>query len=403
MAGTKAGAQIRHTLTGLADDVSAAIAAAGRNGLDSRDEGMGGSNTSTPVGSGHDGGSSATPPDEATGPITCQAIGVCPPQSQPTKQRAGTPQARGPPAPETTQSQAPAKKAPLPKDITKAQAANAEKIAKVGQKMGIPKRGLQVALATAFQESGLRNLNRGDRDSLGLFQQRPSQGWGTKAQVRDPTHAATEFFKHLKKVPGWEKKSITQAAQAVQRSASPNAYAKWAKQASALLDHVTGTGKTTPKKGTKPPADQPTDGTSTGSRTPRGTDDLAGSIRELTGNFVTNLLGVLGIGQQGGQAGAGGGQGSTGTGSSNQDNLADSIQQLTGNFVTNLLDLLGIGQQSGQNGGGQNGTGGGSTGTGGGQNNGWALNNDGQFAGTECQSEVECALAGGGLRTRQPS
>ncbi|WP_037070404.1 DUF4781 domain-containing protein, partial [Pseudonocardia acaciae] len=436
VAGKKAGSQTRQALSGLADEVSQAIAAGGK-GLDSRGRGMNGTNTSTPVGSGHDGGSPSTPPDAGSGPITCQAIGVCPSQGQPTRQRAGAPQARGPPAEQTSTptaaktksaktkptdkpaAQPAAKKAPLPKGISKAQAANAEKIVKVGQKMGIPKRGLQVALAAAFQESGLRNVHHGDRDSLGLFQQRPSQGWGSKAQVLNPTHAATEFFKHLKKVSGWQKKSINDAAQAVQNSGRPHAYAKWTKKASALLDHVLGntgnTGKTSKKDRTPTPQSASTSGTGTG----RGTDrqnDLAGSIQELTGNFVTNLLGVLGIGQQGGQQGgqAGTGQGSTGTGTSNQDNsLASSIQQLTSNFVTNLLDLLGIGQQGGQPGGTGGGTGGAGGGTGGGgqtggagggQDEGWSLGGqDGQFAGTACQSEAECALAGGNLQTRQPA
>lgn len=67
------------------------------------------------------------------------------------------------------------------------QRANAAAIVATGRQMGVPERGLWVALATALQESGLRNLDYGDRDSLGLFQQRPSQGWGSPAQVRDPT------------------------------------------------------------------------------------------------------------------------------------------------------------------------------------------------------------------------
>ncbi|GGK36669.1 hypothetical protein GCM10010124_31640 [Pilimelia terevasa] len=94
---------------------------------------------------------------------------------------------------------------------------------------------------TAMQESGLRNLPGGDRDSVGLFQQRPSQGWGTVAQLRDPAYAATKFYQRLAKVPGWERMSVTDAAQAVQRSAYPNAYAKHEPAAIRLLTAI-GTG-----------------------------------------------------------------------------------------------------------------------------------------------------------------
>ena len=77
-----------------------------------------------------------------------------------------------------------------------------------------------IALATAQQESRLRNLDYGDRDSLGLFQQRPSQGWGTEAQVQDPVYAAGKFYDGLVKVPDWETGRLTEIAQAVQRSAA---------------------------------------------------------------------------------------------------------------------------------------------------------------------------------------
>ena len=81
--------------------------------------------------------------------------------------------------------------------------------------------GWVVAVATAMQESGLRNLghlgDRNDHDSLGLFQLRPSQGWGTPAQALNPTYAATAFYVTLLRVPGWESMPLTEAAQAVQR------------------------------------------------------------------------------------------------------------------------------------------------------------------------------------------
>jgi len=82
-----------------------------------------------------------------------------------------------------------------------------------------------VALATAIQESGLRNLAYGDRDSLGIFQQRPSQGWGTKEQVQDAYYSTRKFYLALKKVADWQDLRVTEAAQAVQRSGFPEAYA----------------------------------------------------------------------------------------------------------------------------------------------------------------------------------
>ena len=88
--------------------------------------------------------------------------------------------------------------------ITPEQAANAAIIAEVAWDRGLPDRAVVIALATAQQESGLRNVDYGDRDSLGLFQQRPSMGWGTEAQVQDPEYAAGEFFDRLVGVVGWE-------------------------------------------------------------------------------------------------------------------------------------------------------------------------------------------------------
>lgn len=114
------------------------------------------------------------------------------------------------------------------------QMANAATIIAVGRQNNVPERGLVVAIAAAITESGLRNVNHGDRDSLGLFQQRPSQGWGTPAQVMNPTYAATQFYRHLLAVPDWRRLSVTQAAQAVQRSGLPNAYAAHERAAYAI-------------------------------------------------------------------------------------------------------------------------------------------------------------------------
>jgi hypothetical protein len=107
------------------------------------------------------------------------------------------------------------------------QMANAATIVAVGVISGIPDRGVVIALATAMQESELYNLSYGDRDSLGLFQQRPSQGWGTADDVQDPRYAAQAFYNQLVRVPGWADMRLTDAAQAVQRSAYPEAYQKW--------------------------------------------------------------------------------------------------------------------------------------------------------------------------------
>ncbi|WP_199584212.1 hypothetical protein [Blastococcus sp. TF02A-30] len=123
--------------------------------------------------------------------------------------------------------------------LTAEQATNATTIARVGRDRGLPDRAIVIALATAQQESGLRNLDYGDRDSLGLFQQRPSQGWGSPAQVQDPVYAAGIFYDRLVQVPGWETGELTLVADAVQRSAFPLAYAKWsgmAEELTAALD-----------------------------------------------------------------------------------------------------------------------------------------------------------------------
>src|SRR5579863_2836609 len=97
------------------------------------------------------------------------------------------------------------------------QGQNAAIIAAVGRKMGLPDHAATVALATALQESQLRNLPYGDLDSVGLFQQRPSQGWGTRQQLLDPVYAATAFYTRLTQIPGWQSMSVTDAAQAVQQ------------------------------------------------------------------------------------------------------------------------------------------------------------------------------------------
>ena len=105
------------------------------------------------------------------------------------------------------------------------QTANAALIGAIAVDRGLPPRAASIALATAYQESKLRNIDYGDRDSLGLFQQRPSQGWGTEEQIMDPVHATNAFYDGLVKLDGYETMNINDAAQTVQRSGHPEAYA----------------------------------------------------------------------------------------------------------------------------------------------------------------------------------
>ncbi|MEU0689351.1 heavy metal transporter [Streptomyces uncialis] len=120
------------------------------------------------------------------------------------------------------------------------QAVNAATIAAVGTARGMPERAVTIALATALQESGLRNITHGDRDSIGLFQQRPSQGWGTAEQIQDPAYSAAEFYRHLDEVAGYSRLPLTVAAQRVQRSGFPQAYAKHEPDATLLSAALTG-------------------------------------------------------------------------------------------------------------------------------------------------------------------
>ncbi|HSV38570.1 MAG TPA: hypothetical protein VLI04_07400 [Nocardioidaceae bacterium] len=120
------------------------------------------------------------------------------------------------------------------------QAENATTIAAVAVRRGLPARAISIAIATAFQESKLINVSHGDRDSLGLFQQRPSQGWGTEEQIMDPYYSANKFFDALVNVDGYEEMRITEAAQEVQRSAFPEAYEDHAEGARALASALTG-------------------------------------------------------------------------------------------------------------------------------------------------------------------
>lgn len=120
------------------------------------------------------------------------------------------------------------------------QAANAATITAVASQRGLPERAVTIALATAMQESGLRNIGHGDRDSVGLFQQRPSQGWGTARQIQDPVYASGEFYTHLTRIPDYSQLPLTVAAQRVQHSGFPRAYAKHEPDAALLTSALTG-------------------------------------------------------------------------------------------------------------------------------------------------------------------
>lgn len=132
-----------------------------------------------------------------------------------------------------------------PDGLTAEQASNAAVIVAVGQRpvgqrMSVPPRGWVIAVATALQESNLINIGGGPDDSLGLFQQRPSQGWGTPEQIMNPDYAAGKFYERLLAVPGWQTMPLTEAAQRVQKSAYPNAYAKHEARATEIVSAYTG-------------------------------------------------------------------------------------------------------------------------------------------------------------------
>lgn len=132
--------------------------------------------------------------------------------------------------------------------LSEDQRRNARTIIGVGKGASVPEYGWVIALATAMQESTLINIDYGDRDSLGLFQQRPSQGWGTEAQILDPVLSSKAFYgvaahtpnPGLLDIDGWQSMSVTQAAQAVQRSCCPDAYAKWESLARDIVAHESG-------------------------------------------------------------------------------------------------------------------------------------------------------------------
>jgi hypothetical protein len=149
------------------------------------------------------------------------------------------------------------------------QAGIAATIAGIAVRHRLPQRAITIALAAALQESQLQNLDYGDRDSVGVFQQRPSQGWGTTAEIEDPVYATTRFFAALVKVPGYTTMPVDQAAQDVQHSADGYAYEQWVGIATQLTGYFTGTW----------PAEVSC------WYTPAGRPDLAGALKQLTQTF----------------------------------------------------------------------------------------------------------------------
>lgn len=184
--------------------------------------------------------------------------------------------------------------------ITAEQATNAITIVQVTRDLGVSRRGLQIALATVIQESKLINLPGGDRDSIGLFQQRPSSGWGTPAQVGDPVLAIKAFYGRaahtnntgLLDIDGWQNLPLTQAAQQVQRSAFPNAYAQWEPVAGDISDLLGSDLPVTPNNSDKC---APTACPDTGLAVEKGlTPDALLVLRSVNARFGNHTYGGLG-------------------------------------------------------------------------------------------------------------
>ena len=124
--------------------------------------------------------------------------------------------------------------------LDREQVSNALVITAAASELGMAHHAVTVAIAAGLQESGLHNVDHGDRDSIGIFQQRPSQGWGTPSELLQPGYAARAFLSRLAQIADWESLPVTVAAQRVQRSATPNAYASWEAEARTIAQATTG-------------------------------------------------------------------------------------------------------------------------------------------------------------------
>lgn len=180
----------------------------------------------------------APPEDPAEGPPPAQSRAVAPDRSPEPEKAPGVPRTGTPPV----------------GGLTQQQMDHAAIIVATGQREGLPEQAYVVAIATALQESNLRNLANPawpvslnlphdgtgyDHDSVGLFQQRPSTGWGPVDRLMDPGYAAARFYRALAQVPGWQGMAVTVAAQSVQRSAFPYHYAKHEPLAREIVDALT--------------------------------------------------------------------------------------------------------------------------------------------------------------------
>ncbi|RKN48712.1 hypothetical protein D7223_11355 [Micromonospora endolithica] len=178
---------------------------------------------------------------------------VSPTPARPTPSAKPSPSATRAAAKKPARPARPARPRPVA-GLTQVQMDNAKVIVDVGVREKMPRRALVVAMATAMQESNLYNLandwvpesldlpNQGsgaDHDSVGLFQQRPSSGWGTVAELMRPSYAAAAFYRALREIPGWPEMSVAGAAQAVQVSAFPDAYAQHEERATTIVAALT--------------------------------------------------------------------------------------------------------------------------------------------------------------------
>lgn len=162
------------------------------------------------------------------------------------------------------------------------QARNAAIIAGMSIKRGLAPRAASIALATAYQESGLRNLDYGHSDSIGLFQQRPSKGWGTVEEIMNPWYSTREFYRAMERIKSWKTKDINDVAQTVQRSAYPEAYRQHVPNAKTLASSLTGE---TPASFTcviNSPASADPEGMSTFLTKTLGTDHVSTSAHDAT-------------------------------------------------------------------------------------------------------------------------
>ena len=179
-------------------------------------------------------------------------------------------------------------------DLTTEQAENATIISAVAVRRGLPARAASIALATAYQESKLRNLDHGDRDSVGLFQQRPSQGWGTVEQIRRPVYAVTQFYDALQQVDGYRTMRITEAAQRVQRSGYPEAYQDHAEDGRALASALTGNSPAGFSCVVRAAQDLPAQEEGANGLTPRA-DKVRREVRRLFGDVPTGGFAAGGV------------------------------------------------------------------------------------------------------------